>query len=365
MRKTTLQISTGALEHNARTLRAGLPEKVRMMAVVKADAYGHGLAQAARAFLQGGAWGLAVAIVDEAAALRREGMDCPVLILGGTDRDSLEEAVLADASPAVFSPGMLRELQAAAVRLGRRARAHLKIDTGMSRIGVREEAGLEEMLDTWRACPMVEMEGIFTHFCVSETDEEFTNLQNRRFCQAVNRARQAGFAPIAHAAATGAFENPVYQHDMVRPGLAMYGLGAKTPGLKLAQRLVTRPVRLQKIHRGDTVSYGRTFRAERETTVMTLPIGYGDGYPRLFSNRACALVEGQRAPQIGRVCMDMTMFDVTGIPGVSMESEVTLMGPQGEDCLSPEELAGWAETIPYEIMLGFSARVHRQWRQNI
>ena len=365
MRKTTLQISTGALEHNARTLRAALPEKVRMMAVVKADAYGHGLAQAGRAFLQGGAWGLAVAIVDEAAALRREGMDCPVLILGGTDRDSLEEAVLADASPAVFSPGMLRDLQAAAVRLGRRARAHLKIDTGMSRIGVREEAGLEEMLDTWRACPMVEMEGIFTHFCVSETDEEFTNLQNRRFCQAVNRARQAGFAPIAHAAATGAFENSAYQHDLVRPGLAMYGLGTKTPGLKLAQRLTTRPVRLQKIQIGDTVSYGRTFRAERETTVMTVPIGYGDGYPRLFSNRACALVEGKRAPQIGRVCMDMTMFDVTGIPGVSMESEVTLMGRQGTDCLSPEELAGWAETIPYEIMLGFSARVHRQWRQDI
>ena len=190
-------------------------------------------------------------------------------------------------------------------------------------------------------------------------------MQNRRFCQAVNRARQAGFAPIAHAAATGAFENPAYQHDMVRPGLAMYGLGAKTPGLKLAQRLVTRPVRLQKIHRGDTVSYGRTFRAERETTVMTVPIGYGDGYPRLFSNRACALVEGKRAPQIGRVCMDMTMFDVTGIPGVSMDSEVTLMGRQRSDCLSPEELAGWAETIPYEIMLGFSARVHRQWRQDI
>ena len=288
-----------------------------------------------------------------------------MLILGGTDRDSLEEAVLADASPAVFSPGMLRDLQAAAVRLGRRARAHLKIDTGMSRIGVREEAGLEEMLDTWRACPMVEMEGIFTHFCVSETDEEFTNLQNRRFCQAVNRARQAGFAPIAHAAATGAFENSAYQHDMVRPGLAMYGLGTKTPGLKLAQRLTTRPVRLQKIQIGDTVSYGRTFRAERETTVMTVPIGYGDGYPRLFSNRACALVEGKRAPQIGRVCMDMTMFDVTGIPGVSMDSEVTLMGPQGEDCLSPEELAGWAETIPYEIMLGFSVRVHREWRKEI
>lgn len=363
MRKTTLHISTGALEHNARLLRAALPESVRMMAVVKADAYGHGLAQAGQAFLQGGAWGLAVAIVDEAVALRRAGMDCPVLILGGTDRDSLEEAILAEASPAVFRPDMLREMQAMAARLGRRARAHLKIDTGMSRIGVRDGDALEEMLDVWRECPLVEMEGIFTHFCVAETDREFTDLQDQRFCRAVARVRQAGFAPIAHAAATGAFEVAAYQHDMVRPGLAMYGLGARTPGLRLAQRLTTRPVRLQRIQAGDTVSYGRTFQARRESTVMTLPIGYGDGYPRLFSNRACALVAGKRAPQIGRVCMDMTMFDVTDIEGVSMESEVTLMGPQGADCLSPEELAGWAETIPYEIMLGFSARVHRQWER--
>lgn len=359
MRQTEMRVSTGVLERNARALRAKIDPKVELMAVVKADAYGHGIVEGARAFLNGGAQRLAVAIAEEAQALRQAGIACPILILGGGCRESVIEAAAVDAAQAVFSAEMLGWLQEASEMLGRSVKAHLKVDTGMSRIGVRGKAELLKLLDAWKKCPGVIMEGIFTHFCVSETDPEYTAQQNAAFEDAVCEARRAGFAPVAHAAATGAFLDPRYQHDMVRPGLAMYGMGAPVEGIMPAQTLVTRPVRIELIHRGEGVSYGRIFRAQRDTLVMTVPIGYGDGYPRALSGRAQALVKGRRVDQIGRVCMDMTMFDVTDVPGVSLEDEVVLMGAQGEERITPTELADKVDTIPYEIMLGFLPRVRR------
>ena len=359
MRSTTMTVSGRALTNNARLIRAGLTENVRLMAVVKADAYGHGLAYAARAFLEGGASALAVAIVEEAAALRREGISAPILILGGAEQSSIADAVELGAAQAVFTPAMLRDMQNAAVRMGCKAKAHLKIDTGMSRIGVKGVSELEAMLGAWKQCPDVEMEGMFTHFCVSESDPEFTAYQNGLFNEAISIVRAAGFAPITHAAATGAFFIDEYMHDMVRPGLAMYGTGAPLDGLMPAQRLTARPVRIERIAPGETVSYGRKFRADRPTTVMTLPIGYGDGYPRLLSGKAPAIVCGKRVKQIGRVCMDMTMFDITDVPEATLESEVVLMGAQGDERITPDELAELIGTIPYEIMLGFSPRVRR------
>ena len=359
MRSTSMTISARALTYNARLIRSRLPESVRLMAVVKADAYGHGLAYAAKAFLEGGAQALAVAIVEEAAALREAGVTAPILILGGAGEDSIDDAVRIGASQAIFNPGMLHAMEKAAVKYGKTAKAHLKIDTGMSRIGVKGDDMLLEMLEEWKKCPHVEMEGMFTHFCVSETDKEFTDLQNSRFNAAIKEVMKAGHMPVTHAAASGAFETPEYMHDMVRPGLAMYGFGAKMEGLMPAQRLTSRPVRIQRIAKGETVSYGRIFTAERDTTVMTIPIGYGDGYHRILSGKSFAIVEGVRVPQIGRVCMDMTMFDVTDVPGVSMDSEVVLMGSQGNERITPEELAELAGTIPYEMMLGFKARVRR------
>lgn len=357
MRSTSITISAGALTQNARLIRSRLPENVRLMAVVKADAYGHGLAYAARAFIEGGAQMLAVAIVEEAVALREAGFDCPILILGGAGETSIYEAVHINASQAVFTPDMLMATEKAAQKYGVKAKAHLKIDTGMSRIGVKGDEALSEMLDTWKNCPDVEMEGVFTHFCVSETDKEFTEIQNGRFMEAVATVKAAGYNPITHAAATGAFECMDYMHDMVRPGLAVYGFGAKMEGLVPAQRLVSRPVRIERIQPGETVSYGRIFTAERETVVMTLPIGYGDGYPRLLSGKAQAIVNGKRVNQIGRVCMDMTMFDVTDVPDVTLDSEVVLMGSQGDETITPVELADIVGTIPYEIMLSFKARI--------
>ncbi len=359
MRPTELRVSRRTLTANARAIRDAVPRDVKCMAVVKADAYGHGLVGAAEAFLAGGADWLAVALVEEAIALRAAGIHASILILGGANEDSIVEAVHADAAQAVYRPDMLRTLQKAAETCGKPARAHLKIDTGMGRIGVRGERELSAMLDLWRDCPNVQMEGAFTHFAVADTDPAYTARQNALFCDALLTIRAAGYRPIAHAAATFAFEDAAYMHDMVRPGLALYGFGAKNPKLRGAQTLVTKPVRIEKIGMGETVSYGRTFTAARDTTVMTIPIGYGDGYPRALSNRAQALVCGKRVNLIGRVCMDMLMIDVTDVPEATLASEVVLMGRQGGEEITPVELANLTDTIPYEIMLGFLPRVRR------
>ena len=360
MRPTVMRVSMGTLVENARAIRARIPENVRMLCVVKADAYGHDSPALSKA-LVGLADAYAVAIVEEARELRNAGIDKMIVILGGACEDSLREAVRIGASQAVYRPEDLLILENEAVKTGATAKAHVKIDSGMSRIGVRSMKDLDALLEVWMCCPHVQMEGCFTHFCVAETDTGYTDMQNARFNEMLARVRAAGFNPVAHAAASTAMLNPDWQHDMVRAGIALYGscMPDMTGELRHAQTLLTRPVRIETIHAGDTVGYGRTFRAERETVVMTLPIGYGDGYPRILSNRADVLVHGRRARIIGNVCMDMLMADITDIPGVTLEDDVVLMGNQGDESITPDELAERAETIPYEIMLGFSRRVPR------
>ncbi len=359
MRPTIMKVSTEAIAANARAVRRHIPENVRMMCVVKADAYGHGSVETARKLLSAGADAFAVAIVEEAEALRRAGIGQMILVLGGACEGSLRQAVRAGVSQAVYTPAMLDILQDEARQTGLRARAHLKLDTGMSRIGVRDRDDLSAMLAVWRRCPDVEMEGVFTHFCAADSDPEFTALQNSRFAAALQVIREAGHRPIAHAAASTAMLDPALQYDMVRPGIVLYGSCVPQLAGELvhAQTLSTRPIRIQRIPAGDTVGYGRTFTAQRDTLVMTLPIGYGDGYPRILSNRACVLVRGKRVPLIGRVCMDMVMADVTDIPDAGLEDEVVLLGRQGDACITPDELAELAQTIPYEIMLGFGDRI--------
>ena len=360
MRPTIMRVSIGTVARNARVIREHIPGSVRMMCVVKADAYGHDSVRVARRLIEAGADAFAVAMVEEGEVLRGGGVSQPILILGGACEASLRRAVRAGISQAVYGAEALDILQDEAVRTEKTAKAHLKLDTGMSRVGVRDEAALDALLAHWRArCPDVAMEGVFTHFCAADSDPAFTRLQDERFRKGLERVRAAGFAPIAHAAATSAMLIPALQYDMVRPGIGLYGSCA--PGLEglleNAQTLSTFGVRLQWITPGDTVGYGRTFAAARDTLVMTLPIGYGDGYPRCLGNRASVLVRGRRAPVIGRVCMDMIMADVTDVPGVSLEDEVVLMGRQGDERITPDELAELAGTIPYEIMLGFLPRI--------
>ena len=359
MRPTIMRVSTEAVAANARAIRRRLPSQVKMMCVVKADAYGHDAVRTARKLIGAGADAFAVAIVEEAEALRAADIGQMILILGGASEESLRQAVRCGASQAVYTPRMLDILQDEAVRAGVPAKAHLKLDTGMSRVGVRGEEDLRALLYCWKRCPDVQMEGVFTHFCVADSVPEFTALQNRRFKAGLDVIRDAGFDPIAHAAATSAMFKPELQYDMVRPGIGLYG--SCVPELEgelvNAQTLSTYPIRIQRIEAGDTVGYGRTFTAKRESLIMTLPIGYGDGYPRILSNRASVLVCGRRAPLVGRVCMDMVMADVTDIPEVSLDDEVVLLGAQGDERITPDELAELAQTIPYEIMLGFGARI--------
>ena len=219
-------------------------------------------------------------------------------VLGGGGEASLRRGVDAGISQAVYTPAMLDILQDEAGKKGQKATAHLKIDTGMSRIGVRDEDDLKAMLAFWRRCPDVAMEGVFTHFCAADSDPSFTRLQKQRFDRALALIRDAGFDPLAHAAASSALLDASLQYDMVRPGIVLDGSCVPQLQGKLswAQKLATRPVRIQRIPEGDSVGYGRTFIAGRDTLVMTLPIGYGDGYPRILGNRAEVLVRGHRAP---------------------------------------------------------------------
>lgn len=362
MRSTMMKVSMHALLGNAAALRKRIPERVKMLCVVKADAYGHGALPFALELEKCGlADAYAVAIVEEARELREGGIKNMIVVLCEGRETSLREAVRLDVSQAVYTPEAVMVLEDEAKRLGVTAKAHLKVDSGMSRIGVRSADELDRMLETWTRCPHVEMEGCFTHFCAAEEDADFTEKQNRAFEEMLLKIRAAGHSPIAHAAATSAMLDERYQHDMVRAGIGLYGgcMPEMGDAVCYAQTLVTRPVRIERIQPGDTVGYGRTFMAERETVVMTLPIGYGDGYPRILSNRADVLVRGKRAPVIGRVCMDMMMADVTDIPGVGTSDRVVLMGRQGDECITPDELAEHAETIPYEIMLGFLPRIPR------
>ncbi len=363
-RETELRISGEVLTENAALIRRHLAGKTRMMAVVKADAYGHGLIPTAKRMLRSGADQLAVALVEEGVLLREAQVKAPVLVLGGTSAAGLRAAVQNHLAQAVYDPEAIAVLQKEADRLDTVAHAHLKIDTGMTRVGIRGEAALEEMLESIRSNPRVKLEGIFTHFAAADDDPEFTRAQNARFVRAVARIRAEGFRPIAHAAASEAtLRDSTLWHDMVRPGIALYGGSVRhlLPGLTPAQTLVTRPVRIARVPADETVGYGRTFRTDRDSLVMTLPVGYGDGYPRLLSNRAHVLVRGKRAPLIGRVCMDMIMADVTAIPEVTMEDEVVLLGAQGAERITPDELATLTGTISYEIMLGFTARVPRRF----
>ena len=358
MRPTKLTISTAAIAANLREIAQKTQSPV--MAVVKADAYGHGAVPVARACQRAGAAGFAVATAEEALELRKAGITQPILVLGAPDEELLEAMISADISFALFGESTLLCAQSIAAAVQKQARAHLKVDTGMRRIGACWNA-LDALLDAWQTCPAVRMEGVFSHFAAADGDEEFTRTQAERFDAALAQVRARGFSPLCHMAASSAMANPALRYDAVRAGIALYGTGVPGFSLQYAQELTTRAVRIAWIQAGETVGYGRTFTAARDTRVATLPIGYGDGYPRILGNRADVLVRGKRAPVSGRVCMDMLMVDITDVPEAGMEDAFTLMGAQGSECISPDELAERAQTIPYEIMLGFSPRVRREW----
>ena len=374
LKRTWADINMDAIDHNFRAIRNALKPGVKMCCVVKADAYGHGAPMVAREYQRLGADWFAVSNLEEAIQLRRCAITRPILILGYTPPQNAEELSELNISQTVLSLDYARQLSRYAQEANVTVNIHLKVDTGMSRIGFlyqnpeRDGASLDEM-ETAARLPGLAPEGIFTHFAVSDDGdpgENFTLAQYDCFRKAVEamEARGLHFA-VRHCANSGAvLDYPELQLDMVRPGIILYGMepseSIRHPlDLQPAMELKTVISQKKEIPAGATVSYGRTFTASQGTVVATVPIGYADGYPRHFSGKAQMLVWGKRAPIIGRVCMDQLMLDVTDIPGVEEGDVVTVFGRDGEAFLPVDELAALNDTIHYEMVCLVGKRVPR------
>ena len=345
-------------------MKERLAPGTKFLAVVKADAYGHGAVPVAKAALGAGADMLAVAIVDEGVELRRAGITCPILVLGGIEPAAADMVVKADLTQVVFSEESIRALRTSGLKFGRTAKVHLKLETGMNRIGVQTAQRVRELVHLIDSMPWIELTGCFTHMATADEDSsEDTHAQIARFsalCDAIAEIHPESIT--RHAANTASiFRYPQAHFDMVRGGIALYGYPpfAADLGLQPAMRWMARAVYVKTIHPGDKVSYGGLFEAGKETRVMTVPVGYADGYRRGLTGKGCVLVRGQRAPILGRVCMDQIMVDVTDIPGAQAGDEVVLLGAQGNDMIDADEMAAWLSTISYEVICSPSARVPR------
>ncbi len=357
-RKTAAYVDLTAIRHNVRALirATGTP----LMAVVKADAYGHGLIPVARAALESGACALAVAIPEEGEALRQAGISADVLVLGNVDKDGAEASARLGLLQTISDERGVLLLAEACERLDVTARAHLKLDTGMHRIGARGEGEISRILAALASAPRVRLVGAFSHLADADGDSpDFTLSQLARFDELL-AFLPAGLT-VHCAASAGMLRFPAARRDMTRAGIALYGCPPVASALDLhpAMRLEAEVVFVKDIAPGDCVSYGCTWRAERPTRLATLAIGYGDGYLRACSGRAQVLMHGRRCPVVGRVCMDQMMADVTGAPDVACGDMAVLLGAQGDERITADELAGWADTICYEVLLSLNARVPR------
>lgn len=374
MRPTKAEIDLGAFVHNIGQLRRLLDRNVKLMAVLKADGYGHGAAVLAQAAQKTGVDIFGVACAEEASDLRQKGISSSIVILGAVGEDDVGEVIGQDLSVALFSPHIAKCLNDAARAGGKKISVHLKIDTGMHRLGLRPEEALS-FLDYICGLKNLNPEAIFTHFAQAENDAaEFTDRQMEVFSRLLAHLRGKGAQfSMVHAANSAAIINyPKSHFSLVRPGIALYGSNP-CPGRssKLALRnvltLKTKIVHIESIARGESVSYGCTFLAARDSIIAVIPIGYADGYGRRLSNKAEALVGGKRVKVAGMVCMDMTMLDITDVPGARVNDEVVLLGPQGKETISAEEMAAHAETIPYEVFCQIGRRVPREywWPDNL
>jgi alanine racemase len=358
-------VDLDALQSNLRRLRRLLPKRVSILFVVKADGYGHGAVRVSKAALESGTIdGLGVSSVEEGILLRDAGLRRPVLILGSLyPFESTLAAVRYNLSVTAASFDGARLIAQAArraygpARRFRRLRCHLKLDTGMGRIGVSWPAGLK-VAERLAAAKDVDFAGVYTHFSSADSDSESTAEQARRFREALRELEGAGLRPrLAHAAnSAGALLYPEARFDGVRPGLAAYGLW---PGFKPALSLKTRIVFLKNMKAGMPISYGGRYKTRAASKIATLPIGYADGLPRAVSGKGQVLVRGRRCPIVGAVTMDMTMIDVSSVPEACVGDEAVLIGSQGSEQIQAGELAAWAGTISYEVLTGLKSRVPR------
>lgn len=366
LRKNFVTIDLAAIRHNYALQKKLAGPDVTVMAVVKADAYGHGMMEVAETLHRDGVRHFAVALAEEGIQLREKGIEGEILILGASTRDAAAEAIRYGLTQTVFTPEMLSLLEKEAAEQNRQALVHIKLDTGMGRIGLRTVGEAQELNGLLQACPHVKATGIYTHFAVadepSENGEinEFTKEQLRRF-EELRGCFDASLPAHVANSAMGLLRPGDYQ--MVRQGISLYGYPPVKTELDFrpALRWQTEITHVKDILPGDAVGYGCTFVADKPMRIATVAVGYGDGYHRAASNRGHMLVRGKKAPIVGRVCMDQTMVDVTDIPGVCPGDEVVLIGAQGGEFLSAEELARAADTISYEVLLAISLRVPKHF----
>lgn len=361
-RPTWAEINLRNLGYNFCQLKRMLAPATKIMVTVKADAYGHGLVPVSRKLVSCGVDYLGVASVDEGIALRKAGIKTPVLVMGLVLKKDSAPLFRYRLTATVCDEGLARALNDRGRFYGRALDVHIKVDTGMGRLGVLPQ-DTPELVRKVRLLKFLRIEGIFTHFTMADTDRNFTGKQIRIFGRLLDELKKEGIRiPLAHAAnSMGALGFKQSHFNMVRPGLILYGLHPKE-NLKIRIKpllsLRTRVIFKKRLPRGWGVSYGRTYITKRKTTVVTLPIGYGDGYPRLLSNKAPVLIGGKRFKVCGRICMDQMMVDVQGSK-VKIGDEAVLIGSQGKMRITVEELARLSDTIPYEIVCGLGSRIPR------
>ncbi len=359
-----IEVDLQAIRDNFRQIRRHVAPRVKLLTVIKANGYGHGLLPVAQALSEAGADFLAVASVVEAVALRRSGVGAKILVLGQCLPEEAPLAVEHRLIQAVGDEPVTRALSQAAVRADKPAAVHLKVDTGMGRYGVwHEEAA--PLLKRIADLPGVQTQGVFTHLAMAGQSAEATEEQLSRFSALLGELEREGLpAGLRHAAnSVGLIRFPESHWDMVRTGLLVYGCspikGGHPLDLRPALSLKSQVRFLKTVAAGRTVSYGGTWQAQRPSRVATVPVGYAHGYMRALSDKAELLVRGRRAPVIGRITMEDLMCDVTDIPGVEVGDEAVLIGRQGEEQVTAEELARAARTIPYEILVGLSPGIPR------
>lgn len=364
------EVDLSAIKHNVKEARRTVGEQVKVMAVVKANAYGHGAEWVAKAACEAGACCLGVALPEEGVRLRKAGIEQPILILAESSCDFIPQALENGLIATVFSIKSAKALSDEAGKRGKIAKVHVKVDTGMNRVGLQPE-NTPSFIREIKGYPGIDVEGIFTHF--SEADDpqsDYTNYQLKRFKALIGELERDGICPpVKHAANSAAvYLHPDSYFDMVRIGISMYGLhpSEATKGLvnlKPALSLKAKLSFVKDLACGEGVSYNRTYRATCDTKIGTVPAGYGDGYSRLLSNKAQVLIGGRRYPAVGNICMDQFMVDIGPDSAVKADDEVVLIGRQGNEEVSADDIAAILGTINYEVVCMINTRVPRVYKE--
>ncbi|MBI2471554.1 MAG: alanine racemase [Planctomycetes bacterium] len=365
-RPTWVEIDLGALKHNLSAIKKWVGPDIKILGIVKADAYGHGDYEVSRVLLNNGAETLGIAILEEGIQLRDKGIKAPLLLLGGIFEEQIETVIHCDLIPTVYDLKLAGVLAKKASYFNKKLKVHVYVDTGMGSIGVKYDKAVE-FVKSVRNLESLYIEGIYTHCSSSdEKDSAYTNLQIKRFRDVLAALDTIKVCiPLRHMANSGAILGyPESYFNMVRPGLSLYGLYpsedvSRDIGIKPVITFKTRIIHIKDMDAGDVVGYGRAYTIAKPTRVATLPLGYDDGYNRLLSNQGKVIIMGKKASIIGRVCMDQCFVDATNIKDVSVGDEVILYGNQGRETIPIESIAKQLNTIPYEVACNISKRVPR------